>query len=505
MKKLLALLIISAFSVVGRAQSTTPKKPEDKQSKTAEKKDADCGCESKAPPDVLAIVNGVNIPIKDIDDPLQDRIKVLQEQVVDARKRQLEFEINARLLEAEAKRLGTTTDKLLAREVEQRLRPPTEAEVQAFYDLNKSQIQGEFKDVKEQVLGYLKSTRQKELAKRYADRLRAGAQVKQFVQTATPPATEADRARVFAIVNGKKITSGDVEDSLKAIVANIQEQIYELRKGELDAKINNMLLDQEAKKKNISPSALYESEISPRMQPVTDAEVHKFYDENKSRIDGSFLERQAQIVQYLQNSKRSAAEKAFAEDLRKGAAVQVFLKPPDPPVFNISVEDRPWRGGATAPVTIVEFTDYECPSCGATQPVLEEVIKEFGDKVKLVARNYPLDQHKHAFKAAEAAESAREQGKYWEYVAVLFKNQTALEVDNLKEYAAQVGLDRKKFDAALDSSKFFDSVKRDLAEGDRVGVDATPTVFINGKRLREKNREALKAAIEAALKENEKR
>ena len=132
---------------------------------------------------------------------------------------------------------------------------------------------------------------------------------------------------------------------------------------------------------------------------------------------------------------------------------------------------------------------------------MEEVSKEFGDKVKLVARSFPLDQLKHAFKAAEAAEAAREQGKYWEYSAILFKNQNALEVENLKQYASQLGLDRKRFDAALDSGKFSDQVKRDLADGDKIGVDSTPTVFINGKRAREKSREALKTAIEAALRD----
>ena len=130
--------------------------------------------------------------------------------------------------------------------------------------------------------------------------------------------------------------------------------------------------------------------------------------------------------------------------------------------------------------------------------------KEFGEKVKLVVRSFPLDQHKHAFKAAEAAEAAREQGKYWEYTAILFTHQTALEVENLKQYATQLGLDRKKFDFALDSGKFSERVKQDIADGDKIGVDSTPTVFINGKRAREKSREALKTAIEAALKEGKK-
>jgi protein-disulfide isomerase len=179
----------------------------------------------------------------------------------------------------------------------------------------------------------------------------------------------------------------------------------------------------------------------------------------------------------------------------------VFLRPPDPPVFEISIEDRPWKGGTNAPVTVIEFTDFECPSCGATQPDLEEVAREFGDKVKLVARNFPLDQHKHAFEAAEAAEAAREQGKYWEYAALLFKNQKALETEKLKEYASQVGLDRKRFDAALDSHKYAGRVKQDLVDGEKVGIDSTPTLFINGKRVRARTREDLKAAIEAALKE----
>ena len=141
------------------------------------------------------------------------------------------------------------------------------------------------------------------------------------------------------------------------------------------------------------------------------------------------------------------------------------------------------------------------PSCAKSQPILDAVTAEFGDKVRLVVRDFPLEQHAFAFKAAEAAEAAREQGKYWEYIALLFQNQSALEVANLKAYATQVGLDRKRFDEALDSGKFADKVRRDLNDGIRVGVNSTPTVFINGRILRDKSRESLKAAIEAAIKE----
>jgi protein-disulfide isomerase len=115
-------------------------------------------------------------------------------------------------------------------------------------------------------------------------------------------------------------------------------------------------------------------------------------------------------------------------------------------------------------------------------------------------RDYPLSQHADALKAAEAAEAAREQGKYWEYTMLLYQNQSALGVDKLKEYATRVGLDRAKFDAALDSGKFAESVRRDMQDGDRVGVAGTPTVFVNGRRVERASYEDLKAAIEAALK-----
>jgi protein-disulfide isomerase len=515
MKKLILLPIIAVLVlgfVLTKACATKGDQQKadaaaDSQSKppeTQDKKDADCGCD-KAPPDVFATVNGTKIASKDVDEPIKDRIKELQDRVVEARKHQLDFEINSRLLEAEARRLGISPQKLLEREVPQRVMSPTEAEARAFYDENKSNIEGEFKDVKGQIIGYLLSQRRADEAKKFADRLRVSAKVEVLTDDVTPPATEADRARVFATVNGIRVTSGDVEDALKPMVFSIQEQIYDLRKKALDVKINDLLLDEAAKKKNVTSDALFNSEILPRVKPVTEKDIRKFFDENKEKINSDYQQVRPQILQMLQNREQGNAASAYAEELRKAAVLEVFLRPPDPPVINISIDDRPWTGGANAPVTIVEFTDFECPSCANAQPVMEALVKEFGDKVKLVAHSFPLEQHKHAFKAAEAAEAAREQGKYWEYTAILFKNQKELEVEKLKTYAGQLGLDRKRFDDALDSGKFTDAIKQELSIGDRIGVDSTPSLFINGKRIREKTREALKSAIEAALKDAAKK
>ncbi|HWP55823.1 MAG TPA: thioredoxin domain-containing protein, partial [Pyrinomonadaceae bacterium] len=206
------------------------------------------------------------------------------------------------------------------------------------------------------------------------------------------------------------------------------------------------------------------------------------------------------IIRYLDQVEVRKAERAFLEQLRAAASIQIFLLAPESPVFAISTADQPTLGNAAAPVTIVEFTDYQCPSCAATQPDLKRLVKEFGDKVKLVARDFPLSQHVDAFKAAEAAEAAREQGKYWEYVEILMRNQSALGVAKLKDYAGELALDRGRFDQALESGKFTETVQRDINDGIKLGIDGTPTVFINGRRMSDKSYDALKANIEMALK-----
>jgi protein-disulfide isomerase len=133
-------------------------------------------------------------------------------------------------------------------------------------------------------------------------------------------------------------------------------------------------------------------------------------------------------------------------------------------------------------------------------PVVEEVLKSYGNRVHFVMRNFPLPSvHVNAFKAAQAAEAAKAQGKFWEYIDLLFKNQAALDPESLKKYATQVGLDRKRFDAEFDSGKYETIVRHDMEEGETYGIEATPTFFINGVILTEYSGEGLRAAIERAF------
>ncbi len=500
MNRLLFTLFIALFCAApAQTQTTTPPpKPATSETLNAAEAAMLCGCEDAPLPAVLAVVNGVKITPADLGPETAERVRQLQMEVVKARERELDLQINSLLLDAEAKKRGVNTSKVIEDEIVSKATEPTDAEAQAFYDQNKERIQTGFADVKPQIVSYLREQRQRDLAAKLAERLRAAAAVKTNVATVTQPASPADRARVFATVNGRNITSGDIEDSLRPLVFSVQEQVYSLRKRALDLKINDILLEAEAQKRKVTTGALLEAEVKPAA--TTDADAQKFYDENKERINGDFAQVKPQIVQYLDEQAKGKATSAFADRLRTAATIQTFLAEPVPPTYDIATDDQPAKGLATAPVTLVEFTDYQCPSCAQQFPVIERIIAEMGDRVRVVVRDYPLTMHANAFKAAEAAEAAREQGKYWEYTALLFRNQSALEVSHLKQYATSLGLDRARFDAALDSGKFADKVRRDILDGDKVGVTGTPSLFVNGRRVNDRTYEGLKAAIEAALK-----
>ena len=461
---------------------------------------ADCGCEDKPLPEVLSVINGVKITKQDLSAETQARVKELQQQVVEARQRELDLQIDSMLLESEAKRRGVSPSQIIKDEVIAKVQAPTEADAQAFYDKNKSSIKGEFKDQKNKILEFLRYQRQQEMAQKLAERLRSTAQVKVLAKPSAPPSSNADRARVLAVVNDKQITAGDIENSLRPLIFNVQEQVYALRKQDLDLKVNDALLAQEAQKKGVTTRALLETEVSAKVARVTDAEAQTFFDQNKDRISGDFAQTKAQIIQYMQEQKEQEATLAFAGQLRRVSSVQINLTAPESPSFTIATDDQPAKGNPKALVTIVEFTDFECPSCARQHPILDRIVNEFGDRVRLVVRDFPLSQHANARKAAEAAEAAREQGKYWEYATVLFRNQSALGTDKLKQYATELGLDRGKFDAALDGGKFAEKVQRDLVDGRKLGINGTPTLYINGKRVSDHSYESVKAVIEAALK-----
>jgi protein-disulfide isomerase len=174
----------------------------------------------------------------------------------------------------------------------------------------------------------------------------------------------------------------------------------------------------------------------------------------------------------------------------------------DQAVLSVPVTDKDHaQGPPTAPVTLVEYGDYECPHCGRAYPIVKEVQKALGTQLRFVYRNFPLrEAHPHAQHAAEAAEAAAAQGRFWEMHDMLFEHQRALDDAHLAQYAQAVGLDGARFAEALRSHTFANTVRHDFVGGVRSGVNGTPTFFINGVRHDDSwDVETLVAAVRAAL------
>jgi len=286
---------------------------------------ADCGCEDKPLPEILGVVNGVKITKQDLSPETRARVEELHRKVIEARARELDLQIDSMLLEAEAKKRGVTPSQVIKDEVIAKVQAPTEADAQAFYEKNKATIQAEFKDEKNNILEFLRYRRQQELAQKLAEQLRTAAGVKIIAKPSAPPANDAERARVLAVVNEKQITMGDIENSLRPLISKVQEQVYSLRKQDLELKVNDTLLTQEAQKKGVTTRALLETEVSAKVPRVTDAQAQEFYDQNKERISGEFAQIKAQIVQYMQEHKEQEATVAYAAQLRRAATVQINL------------------------------------------------------------------------------------------------------------------------------------------------------------------------------------
>jgi len=168
-----------------------------------------------------------------------------------------------------------------------------------------------------------------------------------------------------------------------------------------------------------------------------------------------------------------------------------------------SSEDSPTLGPADAPVTIVEFTDFECSYCARLAPVIEEVHKAFPEKVRIVFKNFPLRMHRFAIQAALAALAAKDQGKFWPFHDRLFQNYNQLNPQKIEEIRKELGLDAERFKARMNDPALKNLIRRDLQEGAAAGVNGTPTVFINGKKYRgQRSLEGFREAIEAALSQS---
>ena len=288
----------------------------------------------------------------------------------------------------------------------------------------------------------------------------------------------------LAEVDGVPVSAEEVEKAIGASLGKLQEQIFNLKRQKLEELINATLLTREARKRGVSVPALLDAEVTSKVALVTEQEVEAFYEANKTRIQGDPVAARQQIRINLQNHRLATKKQEFFQLLRSNAKIAVYLKPPPVHRVEVSTNGAPSKGPVKAPVTIVKFEDFHCPFCKKVQPTLAQVLSKYGEKVRLVHRDFPIDGiHPAARKAHEAARCANEQGKFWQYHDVLYANAPKADAADLKSYAREVGLDVPAFEKCVANGEFRDVVQKDVEEGTRLGVNGTPAFFINGRLL----------------------
>lgn len=369
------------------------------------------------------------------------------------------------ILELESKATNISPEKLIAAEAA-KAPSPTAEEIQKVYDANRSVIGSRpLTEVKDDIVAFLRREPEEKLVAAYIESLKTKYKYTKGKSINTPLLAPSD---VLGTLDGKNITVQEFNDKNKLALNDAQHHQYEHIRGEIEIALLNSVVELEAKARGTDASSIIASEVTDKMRDFSEEE-------------------------------REALETALMNKLFAKYQVKLLLKEPETIKLNVSVDDDPSFGPVTAPVTVIMFSDFQCPACSRTHPVLKKVIKEYGDKVRFVIRDYPLTMHPNAFDAALAANAAAKQGKFLEYTEKLYQNQDSLDRPSLIAFARELGLNEKQFEIDLTDAANATEVRKDMADGEIYGVGGTPSIFVNGVKVHSLSASAFRRAIDKAL------
>ena len=282
-------------------------------------------------------------------------------------------------------------------------------------------------------------------------------------------------SEVVAEIGGKAITRAELEQKKSADLLSARYKFYQSERQALDDLIDEELLQQQAEREHVSVDELLKRHVTDTVQvDLTEDQLRVFYE--GLRTDEPYEVMRDKIIESLREKRTANARIRYLKMLHEQASAKVMLAPP---LMDVKVGDAPVRGDKNAPVMLVEFADYQCPYCKKIYPELRLLEQQFKGNVAFVFKDFPLDMHKYALKAAEAARCAGAQGKYWQYHDLLFQNEE-LDKEQLKQYARDLSLDQARFNTCLDSGQEAAAVQKDVEEGKALGIAQTPGFFVNG-------------------------
>ena len=300
---------------------------------------------------------------------------------------------------------------------------------------------------------------------------------------AAPAATPASGdSTAAATVGGTVITLQALDAAAANQLAKFRQQEYDVRAEVLTGLIQEQLITNEATAQKVTTNDLVQTEIIAKAATPTPEEVSQYYDKMKSRMGGKTLDEvKGDIEKMLAGQKVAERKGQYLTELSAKYEVKMLL---DPPRATITLRPTaPVTGPADAPITIVEWSDYQCPFCKRAYPTVEQVLTEYKDKVRYIHLDYPLPFHQQAMPAALAVHCAGDQGKFWEYNNNLYSAPGDLSAADLSKRAADLGLESAAFEACTTSKKHEGLIKTNFDDGAAMGVTGTPAFFINGRML----------------------
>jgi len=318
------------------------------------------------------------------------------------------------------------------------------------------------------------------------------------------PLQEQTPDTVVAEVDGQIITKEELERPLLQRIYQQKNKIYQIKRSRLEQMVQDILLQKEAERRGVEKSRLIE-EVIAAVPEVSNEAVEHYCRKHLKDAQGwqgpeeAFKEK---VRKRLLEDNERAAIRRFATSLKERYNVTIRLQKPFLPLTPVEIEGRPALGPSDAPVVVVEFSDLFCPACSRAHYTVHKIRDAYKDQIRLVFKDFPLERHKGAKLAAEAAHCAEAQGKFWEYQDMVFKSEEKPDRAMLKRYAERLGLDPTAFEQCLDSGRYRSQVEDDIQAGRHIGMSATPTFVINGKMFSGAlSYDEFKQEIDSALRE----
>ena len=421
--------------------------------------------------DVLATANGRSFTAADLPEDARKEWDSRDQTLASVRHQLLSDMVTEVILDLEAKVRGMTPTQLVA-EQKRKVADPTDQEISATYEANRQALGNKpISDVRQPIIAFLRRDPEQTILNGYVDELALKYKVTYGKDV---NAVDLKPADVLFTVGTRNVTRQEFETKYRFPLYDAVADPIDDTRSALESVIGNYLVQTEATALKQLPQAYLTSEIDSKLTSLSGADA---------------------------DNKRAELESALLHRLFTKYKTKFLINDPPPIVQKISPDDDPATGPVTAPVMVVMFADFQCSACSATEPVLKKVLAEYPGKVRFVMRDFPLETiHANAFNAALAAYAAQQQGKFFEYGDILFTHQDALDADSLKKYAAQIGLNVQQFTVDSNSEKARAEVRHDIADGTLYGVTGTPTIFVNGIKVRRLSADDFREAIDNALK-----